>query len=99
MMNRFIKGVLTLIQEAITQIIGSSSKEVTLTPYAENQMYDWGLSLNTVKDVYYHGKTKPNDKYVLFKQYAGYRVYIKYQYDKKTGKPTILSVNKWSPKK
>src|SRR2546428_4541259 len=99
-MKNFLWVARTIFQEVINQIIGSSSSnDLILTPFAENQMYEWGLSKDTIKDVYYHGQTKKDDKYVLFKQYQGYRIYIRYQYDKKTGNPKIISVNKWYPKK
>ena len=100
LIKKVLWGAAGIMQEAINQLISSSSsKDLILTPFAENQMYEWGLSKDTVKDVFYHGQQKPNDKYVLFKQYQGYRIYIRYQYDKQTGSPKIISVNKWYPKK
>ncbi|SRR6266566_9024633 len=97
---RVLWETMSILREVVTDLVGvSGSRDLTLTPFAENQLSESGLSKDTVIEVFYHGQVKPNDKYVLYKQYSGYRVYITYQYDRKTGKPKILTVNKWTPKK
>ena len=97
---RVLWEIMTILREVVTDLVGvSSSRDLILTPLAKNQMSEQGLSIDTVIEVFYHGQVKQNDKYVLYKQYSGYRVYITYQYDRKTGKPKILTVNKWTPKK
>src|SRR6266568_3512863 len=97
---RVLWEIMTILREVVTDLVGvSGSRDLILTPLAKNQMSEQGLSIDTVIEVFYHGQVKPNDKFVLYKRYSKYWVYMTYQYDRKTGKPKILTVNKWTPKK